>query len=192
VEYEAYEASTTRVEAREEGPGFGAEVHGQWPAELGDSEQRDSPSSPAEPDKQPSHLEGVGSRGRRRGAKSRRSSVTTSRPNPRSSHLRTSVHLHPAAPFHATSDSHHLHGVGVLRDELERHHQVEELHGLPPRQVLRRGLPEGPPQAAQEGMQAARSRAEGTEGREAVQSRAREAGGGLLPDLHAADTVTDA
>jgi len=29
-----------------------------------------------------------------------------------------------------------------------QHHQDQELHGLPPRQVLWRRLPEGPPQAA--------------------------------------------
>ncbi|EJK51542.1 hypothetical protein THAOC_29278, partial [Thalassiosira oceanica] len=62
------------------------------------------------------------------------------------------------------------------------------LHGLPPRQVLRRGLPEGPPQAAQEGLQAARGR---DQGRAAVQSGPREAGAGLLPTLHSADSVTD-
>ena len=45
-----------------------------------------------------------------------------------------------------------------------------ELHGLLPRQVLRRGLPKDPPQAAQKGMQEARGRAQG---REAVQSGAR-------------------
>ncbi|EJK71918.1 hypothetical protein THAOC_06598, partial [Thalassiosira oceanica] len=56
----------------------------------------------------------------------------------------------------------------------KRRRQAQELHGLPPRQVLRRGLPEGPPQEAQEGLQATRSRAQG---RAAVQ-----AGGGLLPD----------
>ncbi|EJK59601.1 hypothetical protein THAOC_20149, partial [Thalassiosira oceanica] len=49
--------------------------------------------------------------------------------------------------------------------------------------VLRRGLPEGPPQAAQEGMQAACGR---VEGRKAVRSGAREAGGRFLPDLHSA------
>ncbi|EJK52820.1 hypothetical protein THAOC_27871, partial [Thalassiosira oceanica] len=65
--------------------------------------------------------------------------------------------------------------------------QAQGLHGLPPRQVLQRGLPEGPPQAAQEGMQAACS---GTQGRAAVQSGTREAGGGLLPDLYSADSAT--
>ncbi|EJK71554.1 hypothetical protein THAOC_06990, partial [Thalassiosira oceanica] len=43
---------------------------------------------------------------------------------------------------------------------------VKLKHGVPPRQVLQRGLPEGPPQAAQEGVQATRGR---VEGRAAVQ-----------------------
>ncbi|EJK48400.1 hypothetical protein THAOC_32803, partial [Thalassiosira oceanica] len=61
-----------------------------------------------------------------------------------------------------------------LRQARERLRRAQELHGLPPRQVLRRGLPEGPPQAAQEGMQAACGRARG---RATVQSGAGEAGG---------------
>ncbi|EJK69983.1 hypothetical protein THAOC_08700 [Thalassiosira oceanica] len=48
-----------------------------------------------------------------------------------------------------------------LRQGRERRRQAQELHGLPARQVLRSGLPEGPPQAAQEGMQGAGGRAEG-------------------------------
>ncbi|EJK68446.1 hypothetical protein THAOC_10374, partial [Thalassiosira oceanica] len=39
--------------------------------------------------------------------------------------------------------------------------KLKNCNGLPPRQVLRRGMPEGPPQAAQEGMQEACSRAQG-------------------------------
>ncbi|EJK56720.1 hypothetical protein THAOC_23342, partial [Thalassiosira oceanica] len=73
-----------------------------------------------------------------------------------------------------------------LRQARERHRQAQELHGLPPRQVLRRGLPEGSPQAAQEGVQAARGRGQG---RAAVQPGAREAGGGLLPHLHSANSA---
>ncbi|EJK56540.1 hypothetical protein THAOC_23553, partial [Thalassiosira oceanica] len=56
---------------------------------------------------------------------------------------------------------------------------------MPARQVLRRGLPEGPPQAAQEDMQAACGRAQG---RGVVRSGAGEAGGGLLPDLHSSNS----
>ena len=66
--------------------------------------------------------------------------------------------------------------------------RAEELHGLPPRQLLRSRLPEGPPQAAQEGMQETRCRAQG---RAAVRPGAREAGGGLLPDLHSADSIAN-
>ena len=57
---------------------------------------------------------------------------------------------------------------------------------MSPRQVLRRGLSEGPPQAAQEGLQATRFR---NQGRAYVQSGTRENGGGLLSDLHPADTL---
>ncbi|EJK49801.1 hypothetical protein THAOC_31286 [Thalassiosira oceanica] len=64
-------------------------------------------------------------------------------------------------------------------DERERHCQAEELYGLPPRQVLWRGLPEGPPQAAQEGVQAACGRARG---RAAVQPGAREGAETSLPE----------
>ncbi|EJK75515.1 hypothetical protein THAOC_02759, partial [Thalassiosira oceanica] len=66
--------------------------------------------------------------------------------------------------------------------------QAQELHGLLPRQVLQRGLPEGPPQAAQEGLQAAHSRARG---RAVVQPGSREAGRGLLPNLRTTDFVTN-
>ncbi|EJK48681.1 hypothetical protein THAOC_32499 [Thalassiosira oceanica] len=89
-----------------------------------------------------------------------------------------------------------------LRQAQERHRQAQELHGLPPCQVLWRGLPEGPPQAAQEGLQATRGR---VEGRAAIWSGAGEAGvylvilrfhllhgGGLLPDLHSAHSVANA
>ncbi|EJK66522.1 hypothetical protein THAOC_12557 [Thalassiosira oceanica] len=72
-----------------------------------------------------------------------------------------------------------------------RHHELhctQGLHGLPPRQVLRRGMPEGPPQAAQESVQAARGRAQG---RAAVQPGAREAGEAHLPDLCSANSVTN-
>ena len=44
------------------------------------------------------------------------------------------------------------------------------------------------PQAAQEGMQATCNRAQG---RAAVQPGTREAGGGLLPDLHSADSIAN-
>ncbi|EJK43967.1 hypothetical protein THAOC_37539, partial [Thalassiosira oceanica] len=71
----------------------------------------------------------------------------------------------------------------------ERRRQAQELHGLPPRQVLQRGLPEGPPQEAQGCMQEARGRAQG---RAAVQSGAREVGGGLLPPLYACNTPSTA
>ncbi|EJK55350.1 hypothetical protein THAOC_24925 [Thalassiosira oceanica] len=60
------------------------------------------------------------------------------------------------------------------------------MHGLPPRQVLLRGLSEGASQAAQEGLQATCSRAQG---RNAVQSGAGEAGEEFLSDLHSANSA---
>ncbi|EJK56462.1 hypothetical protein THAOC_23643, partial [Thalassiosira oceanica] len=74
-----------------------------------------------------------------------------------------------------------------LRQARERHRQAQKLHGLPPGQVLRGGLPEGPPQAAQEDLQTTRS---GAPGRATLQSGTRETGGGILPDLRSADSVT--
>ena len=62
--------------------------------------------------------------------------------------------------------------------------EAKELHGLPPRQVLRRGLPESAPRAAQGTVQETRGRAKG---RAAVHAGTGAAGGGLLPDLHIAD-----
>ena len=78
--------------------------------------------------------------------------------------------------------------VRQLRTGGRQRCEAQELHGLPPRQILRRGLPEGPPQDPQEGLQETRGR---IEGRETVQPGARETGGGLLPNMHTARTNAD-
>ncbi|EJK56276.1 hypothetical protein THAOC_23876, partial [Thalassiosira oceanica] len=65
-------------------------------------------------------------------------------------------------------------------NERGRRRRAEELHGLPPRQVLQRGLPEGPLQVSQAGLQETRRR---TEGRAVVRAGSRESGRRFLPDL---------